>query len=103
MHEHSDLLTRLFGGFTAVAAVLGISTQDLAYIVFGFIGMLCTVASFVCQSWNEHKKTRANEREERARTEIIREYIEEARRLHTENHSAALDVVEEATKRANRK
>ena len=79
MHRMNDqpgnLVTHFFVWMTAIAAALGLTTQDVIYILFSAIGVLISIASYV----NGRFDARANKREDARRTDLLESYIEHAK------------------------
>ena len=46
-NQNENIVTHFFAWLAAVASMLGITTQDMVYILFGFIGVVISLASFV--------------------------------------------------------
>ena len=45
--QQGTIITQFFAWLASISAVLGITTQDLAYILFGLIGVMVSIASYV--------------------------------------------------------
>ena len=44
-NQNENIVTHFFAWLAAVASMLGITTQDMVYILFGFIGVVISLAS----------------------------------------------------------
>lgn len=70
--QATNLVTRIFGVLTAVASSLGISTQELVYMIFAAVGAIVTVLSFVMGRLD----ARAKRKQEERRTELYESYLD---------------------------
>ncbi|WP_447907858.1 hypothetical protein [Serratia fonticola] len=70
----SNIITQFFAWLAAVAAAAGITTQDIGFIAFGFIGVLVSVISLIMNRLD----ARARRKQEAERTEIIRQFYNRA-------------------------
>ncbi|AIR62130.1 hypothetical protein LH23_16160 [Cedecea neteri] len=97
-NEHTEsIVTRFFAVVAAWAAAMGVSTQDLAYIAFGALGVMVSVVSFVCGRIDaKHAR-----KEDSKRTAIIAEYAKSA--ASNGHNPAALDVLIHTLEKARKK
>lgn len=55
MHRMNDqsgnVITQFFAWLAAISAALGLSTQDIVFMFFGFIGVLLSLGSFILVAW----------------------------------------------------
>lgn len=87
MNEHTgNIVTQFFAIVAAVAGAMGISTQDLAYILFGAIGALVSIASFVFGRID----ARHVRKEDEKRTQLLNGYIEHAKEIDGDPASLAV-------------
>jgi hypothetical protein len=70
----SNIITQFFAWLAAVAAAAGITTQDIGFIAFGFIGVLVSVISLIMNRLD----ARVRRKQEAERTEIIRQFYNRA-------------------------
>ncbi len=72
MNEHpNNVITQIFAWLAAAASAAGITTQDLIFIVFGAVGVVISVLSFVLGRIDARTK-RLNEQR---RTELYATYL----------------------------
>lgn len=69
--QPNNVVTQLFAWLAAIASAAGITTQDLIFIVFGAIGVVISVLSFVLGRIDAKTK-RLNEQH---RTELYAAYL----------------------------
>lgn len=82
----SNIITQFFAWLAAVAAAAGITTQDIGFIAFGFIGVLVSVISLIMNRLD----ARARRKQEAERTEIIRQFYN---RADPSNQSATAQIL----------
>lgn len=70
----SNIITQFFAWLAAIASAAGITTQDIGFIAFGFVGVLVSVISLVMNRID----ARARRKQEADRTEIIRQFYNRA-------------------------
>ncbi|MBH2771206.1 hypothetical protein I5L29_02535 [Serratia marcescens] len=70
--QATNFITRVFGMLATIASALGISTQELVYMIFAAIGAIVTVLSFVMGRLD----ARAKRRQEERRTDLYEQYLE---------------------------
>ncbi len=66
-----NFMTRVFGVLATIASALGISTQELVYMIFAAVGAIVTVLSFVFGRID----ARAKRKQEERRTKIYEDYL----------------------------
>jgi hypothetical protein len=67
----NNLVTRAFGLLATIASALGISTQELVYMIFAAIGAVVTILSFVASRMDARAKRKLDER----RTNLYATYL----------------------------
>jgi hypothetical protein len=86
--QAANIITRVFGVLTAVASSLGISTQELVYMIFAAVGASVTILSFVMGRMD----ARAKRKQEERRTALYENYLDKR-----SGRSAALDEADQYT------
>jgi hypothetical protein len=66
-----NLVTHTAAGVTAIAAALGISTQDMIYLIVSILGLIISIASFACKRADSHKYLL----EDKKRTDVFESFI----------------------------
>ncbi|MBD8168658.1 hypothetical protein [Erwinia persicina] len=94
--QPGNIVTQFFAWLATIAAALGWSTQDLVYFVFGAIGVIISLASFI----NGRIDARAARREDQRRTQIMEEYISEVKQKPVQQRPSAIEVISEAAAKA---
>ncbi len=94
--QPGNIVTQFFAWLATIAAALGWSTQDLVYFVFGAIGVIISLASFI----NGRIDARAARREDKRRTQIMEEYISEVKQKPVQQRPSAIEVISEAAAKA---
>lgn len=94
--QPGNIVTQFFAWLATIAAALGWSTQDLVYFVFGAIGVIISLASFI----NGRIDARAARREDQRRTQIMEEYITEVKQKPVQQRPSAIEVISEAAAKA---
>ncbi|KYP85850.1 hypothetical protein WB66_05225 [bacteria symbiont BFo1 of Frankliniella occidentalis] len=79
-----------------MAGVLGWTTQDLVYFIFGFIGVVISLASYI----NGRIDARAARREDQRRTKIMEDYIADVKQKPLAERPSAVEVISEAADKA---
>lgn len=96
MHDRAwELITQFFAWLAAIAAALGIATQDLVFIGFGLIGVGISVLSFLLGRIDARRRYR----EDQKRTALISDYLRTNKDKHPSDRPAAVKVVVDALKR----
>ncbi|MFV1476140.1 hypothetical protein [Serratia marcescens] len=70
--QATNFITRAFGVLATVASALGMSTQELVYMIFAAIGAIVTILSFLMGRLD----ARAKRRQEERRTDLYEQYLE---------------------------
>ncbi|MDX7082494.1 hypothetical protein [Serratia marcescens] len=70
--QATNIVTRVFGVLATVASMLGISTQELVYMIFAAVGAIFTVLSFVMGRLD----ARAKRKQEERRTTLYENYLD---------------------------
>lgn len=94
--QPGNIVTQFFAWLATIAAALGWTTQDLVYFIFGAIGVVISVISFVMNRLD----ARAKRREEARRTQIIEDYINDVQQKPSEQRPSAVEVISEAVSKA---
>lgn len=94
--QPGNIVTQFFAWLATIAAALGWTTQDLVYFIFGAIGVVISVISFVMNRLD----ARAKRREEARRTQIIEDYIHDVQQKPAEQRPSAVEVISEAVSKA---
>lgn len=99
MHRMNDqsgnVITQLFAWLAAFAAALGLSTQDVVYMIFGLAGLLISLGSFVFGRLD----ARRLRKEEEKRTRLLANYFADAQQLPPEQRPSSVKVVTDAINR----
>ncbi|TNV23076.1 hypothetical protein FH968_02035 [Buttiauxella sp. B2] len=96
MNEQSgNALTQLFAWLAALSAALGLSTQDLVFMIFGLVGVVLSLASFISGRLDAHKRHKEDEK----RTELLEKYFEDVRQLPPDERPSSVQVVTDAINR----
>ncbi|NIG74053.1 hypothetical protein F3J34_10645 [Klebsiella sp. Ap-873] len=93
--QTSNAVTQLFAWIAAFASAIGFTTQDVVYMLFGLIGVLVSLGSFIfgrLDAWRLR-------REEQKRTKLLEKYFEDAHQLPPEQRPSSVQVVTEAINR----
>lgn len=93
--QPGNIVTQFFAWLAAVAAWLGIATNDLVYMIFGLIGVVISVASYV----NGRLDARKARRQDEERTRLLAEYLAESQSRG--DKSAAAQVLQDTLKRVD--
>ena len=91
-----NIVTQFFAWFAAIAAACGFTTQDMVYMLFGFIGVIISLASYVSGRLDARKARKENEK----RTKIVSDYLDDARAKPAHEKPAAAKVISEALSKA---
>ncbi|KQN63645.1 hypothetical protein [Erwinia sp. Leaf53] len=90
--QPGNVVTQFFAWLAAIAAALGWTTQDLVYFIFGAIGVVISIASYI----NSRMDARAAKLEARRRTKIIEDYIHDVQQKPVNERPSAVEVISEA-------
>lgn len=93
--QPGNIITQFFAWMATIASAAGIATQDMIYILFGAVGAIISVASFISgriDSWRER-------REESRRTQLLADYLKTASEQPDHERPASAEVVAGAMKR----
>ncbi|HEY1847054.1 MAG TPA: hypothetical protein VGH05_19655 [Buttiauxella sp.] len=71
--QPGNIVTQSFAWLAALAAGLGITTQDMVYMIFGLISVGISVASFI----NGRLDAQRLRREDEKRTRLLQDYLQE--------------------------
>ncbi|CAI1974537.1 hypothetical protein [Serratia proteamaculans] len=87
--QATNLVTRVFGLLATLASAMGISTQELVYMIFAAVGAIVTVLSFVMGRLD----ARAKRKQEERRTTLYENYLDK----RSGRSSTALDEADQYT------
>lgn len=96
MNDSGNIFTQFFAWLGTLAAALGFTTQDVVYMLFGAVGLLISLASFVYGRFDARRKRKEDEK----RTDMIREYLEGVKDKPLEERPAAVSLVSDALQKA---
>lgn len=91
-----NIVTHWFAWLAALAAGLGITTQDMVYMTFGLISVVISVSSYINGRFDAHRKRKEDEK----RTQILQDYLEELQINTTSDIPAAVKALREVLKQA---
>jgi hypothetical protein len=94
--QPGNIVTQFFAWLGVIASGLGLSTQDVVYMLFGLIGVVISVASFGYGRLDAHRKRKEDEK----RTEMISHYLSEIQDKPHADRPAAVQVAVDALERA---
>lgn len=94
--QPGNLITQLFAWLAAFAAGLGITTQDVVYMLFGALGLAISLASYITGRLDAQFRRKEDEK----RTQMIRDYLDEMRTKPQPESSPAARVVADALEKA---
>jgi len=90
--QQGNIITQFFAWLAAIASMMGITTQDMVYILFGLIGVVISLASFVMGRMD----ARSERKEDSRRTQLLADY------LHGVQQKARPEPAEVITESMNR-
>lgn len=70
--QPGNIVTQCSAWLAALSAGLGITTQDMVYMIFGLISVAISVASFI----NGRMDARRSRKEDEKRTRLLQDYLE---------------------------
>lgn len=96
--QPGNIVTQSFAWLAALAAGLGITTQDMVYMIFGLISVGISVASFINGRVDAHRLRKEDEK----RTRLLQDYLEElqTKTISLSNLPATAKALCEALKQA---
>lgn len=95
--QSGNIVTQFFAWLATIAAALGWTTQDFVYFIFGAIGVVISLLSFVLGRIDARYK----KREEAKRTKIIEDMANEAKKVPLEERHSAIKVLSDAAAKAD--
>lgn len=95
--QSGNIVTQFFAWLATIAAALGWTTQDFVYFIFGAIGVVISLLSFVLGRIDARYK----KREEAKRTKIIEDIANEARKFPLQERHSAIKVLSDAAAKAD--
>ncbi|BDN97288.1 TPA: hypothetical protein ACW7QV_003376 [Citrobacter braakii] len=90
------VITQFFAWLAALASAAGITFQDVFFILFGFAGVVISVASFVYGRFDARRKRNEDE----ARTKMLEAYLDGVSHKPVNERPAAVRVISEAMQKA---
>lgn len=84
--QPANLVTQCSAWLAALAAGLGITTQDMVYMIFGLISVLISLASWLGGRLDAHRQ----HLEDQKRTRILQALVDD---LHTLNRSELIEII----------
>ncbi|AHM74528.2 MULTISPECIES: hypothetical protein [Yersinia] len=93
--QSGNILTQVFAWITAISATLGVTTQDFIYFLFGLIGLVLSIASFIYSRFDANRK----QKEEERRTLLIERYLVDTKNKPADKRPTAVEVIGEALKK----
>ncbi|WP_312743947.1 hypothetical protein [Cedecea neteri] len=90
-----NAVTQLFAWIAAFASAVGFTTQDVIYILFGLVGVIVSLASFLSGRLDARRFRLQDEK----RTALLEKYLEEIHHLPPEQRPSSVQVVTEAINR----
>lgn len=94
--QPGNIVTQFFAWLATIAAGLGLATQDVVYMIFGLIGVIISLASYV----NGRLDARRRRKEDEMRTTMIRDYLKGVAEKPHDERPAAVEVAVQALERA---
>ena len=71
MNDSGNIFTQFFAWLGTLAAALGFTTQDIIYMIFGAVGLLISLASYISGRVDAHRKRKEDEK----RTKMVDDYL----------------------------
>lgn len=93
--QPGNIFTQFFAWLGVIAAGLGLTTQDVVYMIFGLIGVVISIASFVYGRLDARSKKKEDEK----RTAMISNYLGEIKDKPHAERPAAVQVAVDALER----
>ncbi|BBE78611.1 MULTISPECIES: hypothetical protein [Enterobacteriaceae] len=93
--QPGNIVTQFFAWLGVIASGLGLSTQDVVYMLFGLIGVAISVASFCYGRLDARRKRKEDEK----RTEMISHYLSDIQDKPHVERPAAMQVAVDALER----
>ncbi len=90
-----NAVTQLFAWIAAFASAVGITTQDVVYMIFGLVGVIVSLASF----FSGRVDARRIRKEEEKRTRLLEKYFEDIHQLPPEQRPSSAQVVTDTMNR----
>ncbi|WP_213715724.1 hypothetical protein [Cedecea lapagei] len=90
-----NAVTQLFAWIAAFASAVGITTQDVVYMIFGLVGVIVSLASFFSGRLDARRFRLQDEK----RTELLEKYLEDIHHLPPEQRPTSAQVVAETISR----
>lgn len=95
--QSGNVVTQFFAWLAAISAALGLSTQDIVFMFFGFIGVILSLGSFIFGRVDARKMHKEDEK----RTKLLEKYFEDVHQLPPEKRPTSIRVVTDAINRIN--
>lgn len=90
-----NMVTQAFAWLAALAAGLGITTQDVVYMIFGLAGVAISFASYISSRIDAHRRLK----EEEKRTQLLQDYLVSLKNLSVAERVTAAGAAREAVNR----
>ncbi|MCT4709011.1 hypothetical protein MUA04_02115 [Enterobacteriaceae bacterium H11S18] len=94
--QPGNVVTQAFAWLAALAAGLGITTQDVVYMIFGLTGVAISFASYISGRLDAHRRQKEDEK----RTQLLEDYLAALPDKNTAKSPAIVNTVSEVVKRA---
>lgn len=94
--QPGNIVTQAFAWLATLAAGLGITTQDMVYMIFGLAGVGISVASYI----NGRLDARRRQREDEKRTRLLQDYLAGLQNQKGAERLASIRAVGEVIRRA---
>ncbi|WP_202303919.1 hypothetical protein [Dryocola clanedunensis] len=94
--QPGNVVTQAFAWLAALAAGLGITTQDVVYMIFGLTGVAISIASYI----NGRLDARRRQKEDEKRTQLLEDYLAALPDKNAAKSPAVVNTVSEVVKRA---
>ncbi|WP_435945891.1 hypothetical protein [Dryocola sp. BD586] len=94
--QPGNVVTQAFAWLATLAAGLGITTQDMVYMIFGLAGVGISVASYINGRLDAHRKQKEDEK----RTQLLQDYLAGLQNKNGNERLATARAVSEAIRRA---
>lgn len=95
--QQGNIITQFFAWLAAVASMLGITTQDMVYILFGLIGVVISLASFVMGRLD----ARNERKQDQKRTQLLADYLHGVQLKPQSERPSTAEVITESINRIN--
>ncbi|WP_435927466.1 hypothetical protein [Dryocola sp. BD613] len=94
--QPGNVVTQAFAWLATLAAGLGITTQDMVYMIFGLAGLGISVASYINARLDAYRKQKEDEK----RTQLLQDYLAALQNKNGTERLTTAQAVSEAIRRA---